>query len=353
MPTKYKGSDMKATKSQNISIFLMILFLTYTTTILSAYDRTTIYSQNDDFSYGLDLNAVASIFGKSYDLEDFEQKLNDPYNQISNLDLDGDGYVDYLRVIEVAEGNIRLVVIQASIGRDLYQDIATIEVTKDRYQHTSVQIVGDSHIYGYNYIVEPTYIYRPHIYTYFWSSAYYNVYRSHYRWGYYPNRYRPWRTRPTPYYKNHIKRHIDERNRYRYTRKRRNREIKTIHNRIRRDDLTKIYPHRSRSKVKSQRVINSKSISSRYKPSYNTTKRRDRSLNYADTKTTKRVIRTKTTKQISTSRATRSNSYKPRVTTHKTIKQPYNRPTRDRNSPSTTRVKRDISTIRSRTNGDI
>jgi hypothetical protein len=322
----------------------MILFLIYTASTLSAYDRTTIYAQNDHISYDLDLNAVASIFGKSYDLEDFEQRLNDPYNKISNLDLDGDGYVDYLRVIEVAEENIRLIVIQAAIGRDLYQDIATIEVTKDRYQQTYVQIIGDTYIYGFDHIIEPTYIYRPRIYNYFWSSGYYHTYHSHYRWGYYPHRYRPWRPHPTPYYRNHIRRHIDSRNRYRHTSKRRNRDITHIHNRVRRDDLRKIYPHRSRSKAKSQRATSNKSTNGRYRSNHKTTRQRERSLNHLDTKIIRRSTTVKTTKQVSTNRTTRSDNHRSRVTTHQTIEQHRNRSIRER---------RDISTIRSRTSEGI
>jgi len=33
-------------------------------------------------------------------------------------------------VIEVVEGNAHLIVIQAVLGRDMYQDVATIEIEK-------------------------------------------------------------------------------------------------------------------------------------------------------------------------------------------------------------------------------
>jgi len=51
----------------------------------AAQDVTTITANSDDISDNLDLEAVASIFGESKDLEDFEKRLNDPKTQISNL----------------------------------------------------------------------------------------------------------------------------------------------------------------------------------------------------------------------------------------------------------------------------
>ena len=47
----------------------------------------TVQAQSNDISYNLDLQAVASIFGESRDLEEFEMRLNDYDAQISNLDL--------------------------------------------------------------------------------------------------------------------------------------------------------------------------------------------------------------------------------------------------------------------------
>ena len=62
-------------------------------------DKTTVTANSSDISDNLDLRAVATIFGDASDLEDFERRLNDPKSQISNLDLNNDNYVDYLRVI--------------------------------------------------------------------------------------------------------------------------------------------------------------------------------------------------------------------------------------------------------------
>ena len=63
-------------------------------------NRTIVNATNSEISDNLDLRVVASIFGDSNNLQDFERRLNDPKLQISNLDLNNDNQVDYLRVIE-------------------------------------------------------------------------------------------------------------------------------------------------------------------------------------------------------------------------------------------------------------
>ncbi len=238
---------MKSTKKLLAYITGLLLLLAFAAP-LYAYDNRDIYVQSENFSQDLDLNAVASLFGNSKDLADFEWRLNDPAQQISNLDLDGNGQVDYLRIIETTQYDIHLIVIQAVIGPDLYQDVATIEVARDRYNETTIQIVGDPYLYGRDYIIEPYYVYTPIIYSYFWGSRYYRPYYSHYRWGYYPRHYRSWKPRPAHYYSRHIRAHIDTRHRYKQTRVRKNHRAQQMHRGIRKNDYARKYPNRSYSK---------------------------------------------------------------------------------------------------------
>ena len=65
-----------------------------------ADETITVTATNSDISANLDLKVVAKLFGEAKDLEDFEKKLNDPQQALVNLDLNGDGDVDYIRVIE-------------------------------------------------------------------------------------------------------------------------------------------------------------------------------------------------------------------------------------------------------------
>jgi hypothetical protein len=168
-----------------------------------AQDKTTVNAKSSEISDNLDLRAVASIFGDSKDLEDFERRLNDPKTQISNLDLNDDNQVDYLRVIESLEGRTHLIVVQSVLGKDTFQDVATIEVEKDNNNNTRVQVVGDVYMYGSNYIYEPVYVHTPIIYASFWYDNY-RPYCSSWYWNYYPTYYSFWNPFPIFRYRHNV-----------------------------------------------------------------------------------------------------------------------------------------------------
>lgn len=186
----------------------------------AAQNQTTVYAKNSDISDNLDLRAVASMFGESSNLQDFERRLNDPKYQISNLDLNGDDQVDYLRVIESVEDRTHVVIIQAVLDRDVYQDVATIDVERDNYNKVSVQVVGNSYLYGANYIYEPVYSVAPVIYTSFWVTNY-RPYYSTYYWDYYPTYYTAWAPYPVYRYRNNVNVCINVHNNYNYVNTRR------------------------------------------------------------------------------------------------------------------------------------
>ncbi len=199
---------------------LLIAFTALVFGSCAAQNQTTVYAKNSDISDNLDLRAVASMFGESANLQDFERRLNDPKYQISNLDLNGDNEVDYLRVIESVEDRTHVVIIQAVLDRDVYQDVATIDVERDNYNKVSVQVVGNTYLYGDNYIYEPVYNVVPVIYTSFWVTNYRPYYSTWY-WGYYPTYYTAWRPYPVYRYRNNINVCINVHNSYNYVNTRR------------------------------------------------------------------------------------------------------------------------------------
>ncbi len=203
-----------------------------------------VQAQSNDISYNLDLQAVASIFGESRDLQEFEMRLNDYDAQISNLDLNNDGEVDYLRVIESSENNVHLVVIQAVLDRDVYQDVASIVVDRTRYQKTYVQVIGDPYLYGDNYIVEPMYASTPSIFSFFFGNVY-SSWTSPYYWGYYPRYYHNRRPFEVNIYMSHIDRHINHNHSYYYSDRRRSSYYESMHSSIGRNDYAKRYPDRN------------------------------------------------------------------------------------------------------------
>lgn len=103
----------------------------------------------------LDLQGVLEMFRDAKDLESFERSLNDPDHNVNNLDLDQDGEVDYLRVVDHVEGDAHAVAIQVPTGEQEAQDVAVIEVEKNGPASALLQIVGDEDLYGRNVILEP------------------------------------------------------------------------------------------------------------------------------------------------------------------------------------------------------
>ncbi len=180
-----------------------------------AQEKTTVTASSADISDNLDLRAIASVFGDASDLEDFENRINDPKAQLSNLDLNNDNYVDYLRVIESVESNVHLVIVQAVLDKDVFQDVATIEIERDRNNKVQVQVVGDVYMYGQNYIYEPVYVHTPIIYNTFWVTNYHPYYSSWY-WNYYPSYYYYWNPFPVYRYRNNISIHINFGHSYNY-----------------------------------------------------------------------------------------------------------------------------------------
>lgn len=169
----------------------LFAILLISSTIAWAEETITVTATNSDISANLDLKVVAKLFGEAKDLEDFERKLNDPDQALVNLDLNGDGDVDYIRVIETTSGNKHLIVLQAVLAKDIYQDVASIYVEKDEANNVSVQIIGDEYIYGANYVIEPVYIYRPVIFDWFWAP-YWTCWHSPWYWDYWPGWWRPY-----------------------------------------------------------------------------------------------------------------------------------------------------------------
>jgi hypothetical protein len=207
---------------------------------LFAQERTTVNATSDAISENLDLRAVASIFGEASNLEDFEQRLNDPRNKISNLDLNFDRQVDYLRVIEAVEQNTHLIILQAVLERDVFQDVATIEVERDRNNQVQIQVVGDVFMYGPNYIYEPIYVVRPMIYNIFWVRNY-NPYFSPYFFNFYPNYFYAWSPYPIYQYHRNIHVHINTNNFYNYSNNRRSTNAVALHETRRRNGYETSY----------------------------------------------------------------------------------------------------------------
>lgn len=111
----------------------------------------------DNFS----LQGALGLFKESKSLEDFEKQLNSKDNAVNNLDLNGDGKTDYVRVVDISKDQSHAIVLQVPVTQTETQDVAVIELEKDGEASAVVQIVGDEELYAKNTIVEPAEITEP------------------------------------------------------------------------------------------------------------------------------------------------------------------------------------------------
>jgi hypothetical protein len=162
-------------------------------TLKVANADTTVVAPVSEAAYGLDLMAVSEVFKDSPDLEAFERTINDPDNGINNLDLDGNGEVDFIRVVEEVVGDSHVIILQAALDVDEFQDVATIEVEQSGERY-------DLHIHGHEVIYGPDYYVVPgHVHVHSWPiiawiyRPLYRPYRSVFYYSHYPRWWRPFR----------------------------------------------------------------------------------------------------------------------------------------------------------------
>jgi hypothetical protein len=135
---------------------------------------------------GFDVNKLAQLVKTSTDPQTLEKGINDPKNQINNLDLDKDGNIDYLKVEESGPNKLKVVDDVSSADS---VTVATINVQPDNSTNTAnldvtgnPQYAGDNNYYHSSFSFTDflllSYLMRPHAY-----------YMPMYHYGYYPSYY--------------------------------------------------------------------------------------------------------------------------------------------------------------------
>jgi hypothetical protein len=209
-----------------IRYFLPALFLTLLTVTVKAQDQPDQDSTGlpgDNFS----LQGALDLFKQSSSPEAFEKALNSEENKVNNLDLDGDGNIDYIRVVNKKDADVQVFILQAVVSETESQDIAVISLQKTAEDNAVIQIEGDNEIYGESKIAEPApdadnaFNYSPATHgpsayaspngiivnVWFWPcvrfvyAPAYVVWVSPWNWGARPMWWHPWRPMPWHYYR--------------------------------------------------------------------------------------------------------------------------------------------------------
>jgi len=200
---------------------LVMLMLSVCVSAQDSSDQDSTGLPGDNFS----LQGALEMFKQSPTPEAFEKALNSEENKVNNLDLNGDGNIDYIRVVNKKEDNIQLFILQAVVSEDESQDIAVISLEKTGEENAVIQIEGDKDIYGEAKIAEPApeadnaFNYSPATHgpsvspsilivnVWFWPcvrycyAPSYVIWTSPWGWRTHPVWWRPWRPMPWHYYR--------------------------------------------------------------------------------------------------------------------------------------------------------
>jgi len=191
-------------KNLLLSLLMIVLFVIPYQKLYSQ-DDVTVIVPTTEAGENLDLEAVMELFRDSESLEDFEKALNDSTNEVNNLDLNGDGQVDYIRLVEQVDGEVHIVILQVPLSENEYQDVATINIEKNN-EDWVLQAAGDPDLYGEDYYVEP----EPEVEVQTTTVVVvmfgvgYSPWISPWRWGYYPIWWRPWIPHPISIYRSRV-----------------------------------------------------------------------------------------------------------------------------------------------------
>ncbi|MGK2862918.1 MAG: hypothetical protein ACSLE0_13365 [Chitinophagaceae bacterium] len=210
---------MKVCRNSLVFTFIVLTWFNSVNAQQPEFDSTG--HPGDNFS----LQGALEMFRKSGTPEEFEKLINSENNHVNNLDLNGDGETDYIRVIDKSDKDLHALVLQVSVSESESQDIAVIEIEKTGENSAILQIIGDEDIYGKEIIIEPEDNNRDNAYfrnlyersqhgpsvnyddfhpriivnVWLWPSVrfiYAPVYRpwiSPWKWRHYPAWWRPWR----------------------------------------------------------------------------------------------------------------------------------------------------------------
>lgn len=202
----------------NIKFNIMKVYFSTLAIVLSIFFSQAQENESPEFiGENFSLEGALSLLSKSNSVEEFEKMINLEKNNVTNLDLNNDGEIDYVSVQDITQNDIHVLVLSVHLDENEKQDIATINIEKTGESEAIVQIEGDEDLYPANTIIEPleteeksdmntkgpnfkiTNINQVVVNVWFWPvvqfiySPRYVIWISPYRWRHYPVWWKPWR----------------------------------------------------------------------------------------------------------------------------------------------------------------
>lgn len=157
----------------------------------------------------LDLERIGNLLERSNSPQEFEAYLNS-YDGINNLDLNGDGYVDYISVDEFQDRDDyeRGLSLYTRYGPDEVQELGSVVFYRDdnRSPGARVLLTGNEQIYGDNYRYETNWLDRSLGIVSALFGQRETSYRSPYYYNNYPSNYQTYQVVERPYYVSRVQR---------------------------------------------------------------------------------------------------------------------------------------------------
>lgn len=171
-------------------------------------ENEIVSDENTDLAReNLDLQAVGNLLEKANNAEEFEYLLNSE-DGVNNLDLNGDGYVDYISVAEYdnSNDNQRGFTLFDRFGANEIQEIARIFFDRDRLDNSGARVLltGNEQLYGDNYNYETNWLDKSLTIASWLFGNRDSNYQSPYYYDNYPNNYEVYQVVETPVYRTRI-----------------------------------------------------------------------------------------------------------------------------------------------------
>ena len=132
---------------------------------------------------GFNINNFAQLLKTTKDPQSLEQAINSPNNNINNLDLNNDGQVDYLKVVESQNGTIQVIDDYSSTQSSI---IATLTINQSSQ---TMNIAGSQTYCGDTYNYSSHFTVGDYLMMSYLLSPHYHHYTPIYHYGYYPSYY--------------------------------------------------------------------------------------------------------------------------------------------------------------------
>ena len=176
---------------------------------IDPYNTPTAEAPTDDYwaKDNLDLQRVGYLLEKSESPEEFERYLNED-DGINNLDLNGDGYVDYISVEEFGDRSDRErgLSLYSRFGPEQIQEVGSVIFYRDEpnARGARIQLRGNENIYGDNAYYETNWLDKALGIVATLFSPRDEPYRSPYYYDNYPSYYDPYPVVETPIYQSRV-----------------------------------------------------------------------------------------------------------------------------------------------------